>query len=144
MSHDERPPQTVEEVTQRIKEKTGELLSAPPQHIPALTLELQKLRIAAMVLRETENGVSDPNTYKELTLLNRLMTGRDLETEAERQAAAAETDEAEKVLERKGISPESARRILRVLSVIAPPSTGLSDEEPPEPDDEPSSPDESQ
>lgn len=72
-----------------------------------------------MCLRELETGIVEPNAYKELSLLNKLLDGQvfgeGLGEEAERKK---EIVSATEVLRRRGISAESAPGILRALEAI--------------------------
>lgn len=135
---DERPL-TVERAEQLLRAKTQELLTAEPARIPAITLELQRLRVATQVLRELDAKGVDPNTYREVALLNRLLHGRDIENEAEKKKSADEAERATAVLRARGIEPESAQRIMKVLQSVV--GAGVVDDreslDEPEPDDDP-------
>lgn len=71
-----------------------------------------------MMLREIEKDLSDPNTYREVALLNRLLTGHDIESEAEKRKSVDDSEKAARVLVAKGVTPESAQRIAKVLSSL--------------------------
>jgi hypothetical protein len=103
-------------VQKTLKAKLKELLHAEPSKIPGLTLELQRLRVAAMMITEMDEGVADPATYKELNLLNRMITNADLEGDAARVESEADIASATKLLTERGISRQSAQRITRVLT----------------------------
>lgn len=132
---DVAPPLTLDDAVEKLRLKVSELVTAGPARVSGLNVEIQKLRIICMVLREIEMGVSDPNTYKELSLMNRMLTGKDLEAEAERQQTGIEETAATAALENRGIKAESASRILRALtSVLAAHDKGDDDDtEPPDP-----------
>jgi hypothetical protein len=119
-----------------LNEKVRELLAATPETIQTLTLDIQKLRVAVSILREQgPGGETDPSIYKDMALLNRLISGQDLESTAQKQAQEKAIADAAGRLEQKGISPASAGRILKVLSAVMAGGRGGEDEP-----DEPSEP----
>lgn len=131
-----KPALSLEQAQDMLRAKAIEYVDASPARVSTLNVEIQKLRIICMVLREVELGVSDPNTYKELNLMNKMLTGKDIEGDADRQQTEQEEAEATAALEKRGLKAESAGRILRALTAI------LDKSIPDEPtDDEPEPPD---
>ena len=112
------------EVESQLRERINELLTAEPSKLPALTIEVQRLRVAVLLLREMENQITDQNTYREVALLNRLLSGKDIESEAEKKKSMEDADKAARVLEAQGISPESAHRMAKALASVLPAGTG--------------------
>lgn len=111
------------------------MLSATPETIQTLTLDIQKLRVAVALLREQRDGAADTSIYKDMALLNRLITGNDLEGSATRQKQEEAIKGATDRLAERGIGPDSATRIARVLSaVMAGGEKALEDDEGAEPD----------
>ncbi len=115
------PILTLAEAKRLLADKVQELVHAEPGRIPALTIEVQQYRVAVMLLREIENEITDQNTYREVALLNRLLTGRDIESEAAKKKSVEDGERAARVLEAKGISPESAHRMMKALSSVLTP-----------------------
>lgn len=118
MVKSEKRPLTLEEARELLKNKSLELLECPVGKVAALTIQIQRLRVLVIILREVETGVSDANTYKEMTLLNKLLTGKDLESEASKEQQVEEEQKATARLEARGIAPESAQRITRILQSV--------------------------
>jgi alanyl-tRNA synthetase len=133
------PLENRDQVQQLLKKKACELLLAQPQQVPELQQEIQKLRIVHSIFKEIENDFNDPNLYKEMNLLNRMMVGKDLESEAQKQKSTREQEEAAtKLKDSYGMSPEAASRVARVIASIVGGSQmeDLDDEpEPPKPID---------
>jgi hypothetical protein len=107
------------QVREALKAKLQELLKADASRIPALTLELQRLRVAAIMLKEMDEGVVDPAAYKELALLNRMIANSDVEGEAARQESEQDMARASRLLAERGVSALSAQRIIRVLTAAS-------------------------
>lgn len=106
-------PADAKECRTRLKELAKEMLSASPTRLKALGLEIQRLRLAEKLFTEAEEGTSDPDTYRELSMLNRMLAGEDdLEDPTGDEARLAE---AEAVLAGRGIDPARARRLIRTL-----------------------------
>lgn len=93
-------------------------MTAEPKMVAELQMEIQRLRVVHMVLREVESSVFDPNTYKEMNLLNRMFTGRDLETEADKKDSAEKEAAASDKLQKLGADAGQAQRIARVLNSV--------------------------
>lgn len=120
MIDESNAPSTLQEVQELLKTKAKELLFCQPQNISTLTQEIQRLRIVAALFSEIENRLQDPNLYKEMNLLNRMTTGKDLESEQIRRRADEEIEAAREKLERHyGVSPDSANRIARAIATVA-------------------------
>lgn len=112
-------PETLQDVQALLKKKAQELLYAPPQHINEIQQEIQKLRVTAGIYREIADNFSDPNLYKEMNLLNRMLTGKDIESEAEKRKIQRESSKAsDKLRQNYGLDPESAQRIARVIQGV--------------------------
>lgn len=109
---------SLEEAREQLRRKSLELLDAPVGKVAALTIQVQRLRVTCAILREVETGVTDANTYKEMTLLNKLVTGKDLESEATKEQQAEDEAAATARLEERGIAADSAQRITRVLQSV--------------------------
>lgn len=71
-----------------------------------------------LALREIAMDLADPTTYRELTLLNRMLTGHDPEEDAARQAQADEEEAGRQRLEDIGLEPESAGSMVKALSAL--------------------------
>lgn len=105
-------------VRAQIQEKTAILLTADPSDIAQLTQELQRLRVASLMLREIVEDVADPNAYKELKLLKDMMSGLDPEEEARRrESEQAEADAAQR-LAGHNMTPERASNLVRALTAL--------------------------
>lgn len=113
----EAPELDLEHAQQLLQQKTVALLKAEADTITGLTREIQKLRVICQMLREIETGTTDPNTYREMSLLNRMVAGHDLEAEAEKAKLQSDQGLVER-LEGRGIRPDSALRIARVLQSV--------------------------
>jgi hypothetical protein len=112
-------PESLDDVLKLLKMKAQELLFAQPNRVSALQQEIQKLRIVASLFREIEGNVSDADLYKEMNLLNRMMVGRDLDTEADRRKAEEHIIRtSQKLKDNHGMSPASAHRIAKVLGSV--------------------------
>lgn len=142
MSSDPSTPLTLADAQAMLRQKAQELVTAPMEKVSGLNMELQRLRVLCVLMREAETGVLDPNSYKEMALLNRMVAGTDLESEADKQKRAEQEEAATATLEKRGVKPDSARRILRVLTSVlskdANHDNPLDDTEPP--DDEQADP----
>lgn len=111
---------TLEEAQEMLRGKTNELLSCPPDKtFFKLTIDVQRLRVACSLLREIETGVAEPNTYREMSLLNRLVSGATFESDDEKAEEDARIKVAEDVLTARGLTPDAAGRILKVLQSAA-------------------------
>lgn len=91
------------------------LRTAADADIPKLNREVQRARVAMMVLREITTDLADPTTYRELTLLNKLVAQveGDLEETVELEAQKA-TDRMAEI----GVSPTQAEGLVRVLNAL--------------------------
>lgn len=131
---------TLAAAQQKLQRKVQELAKVGDRRgLADLTIEIQKLRVVCMLLSESEAGnkVFDPNTYREMSMLNRMLGkgGGDeddpdnpdndlngLKLEAEATARLA----------KRGITPEGAGRLARVLGAVI----SRAKEAPPKADDE--------
>jgi hypothetical protein len=105
-------------VKQHIQAKSSELLLAEPGQLQTLTQELQRLRVAMLMLREIVEDVADPTTYRELNLLNKMITGHDPSEEALRKEQAQGEQDAVERLANVGLTRESAGGMVRVLQSL--------------------------
>lgn len=112
-----RAPEITEaSLRERLKGMATELLTAPPARVKQLGLEIQRTRVAMELLNEADTGQSNPDTYKELSMLNRMLAGeQDLDPTGDEVAQA----EAEALLRAHTISPETAARIMRVFDSLS-------------------------
>jgi hypothetical protein len=106
------------EVKQQIQQRSTEMLLAEPSQVPQLAQELQRLRVAMLMLREIVEDVADPNAYRELSLLNKMMTGHDPEQDALRREQETAEAEASERLSRVGLTVERAGSMVRVLESL--------------------------
>ena len=106
------------DVKQQIQEKTAAMMMASPSDLTKLAQDLQRLRVAMLTLKEIVEDVADPNTYKELALLNKMMTGHDPEAEALREEQERGDEQARERLDRAGLKPEQAGSMVRVLEAL--------------------------
>lgn len=111
---------TVLDLRKKLRSYAVELLTAGPTRVKQLGLEIQRTRVAEKLLTEADEGTSDPDTYKELSMLNRMLAGeQDLDDPTGDEAALAE---AEKLLADAGINPDKARRMLRAMESLNTPA----------------------
>lgn len=107
---------TIESLKERLRGYAKELLTGTPARLKQLPLEIQRTRSAMQLLSEAESGVADPDTYKELSMLNRMVAGDDsLDDPSGDEVAQAE---AEELLLTRNINPDRARRMLRALEAM--------------------------
>lgn len=115
-AEESRSELTLPEAQELLRKKSVALLDAPKSKIAGMVLEIQRLRVLCILLSEATTGRPDPNTYKELTLLGKMTSGREEGFETEE---SAETDAATRTLmTERGVSPASAQRLLRVLESV--------------------------
>jgi hypothetical protein len=101
----------------KLKELATELLTASPARTKALKLEIQRVRCAAALFNEADTGESDPETYKELSLLTRMLADEDdLDEPTGDDVRHAE---AEALLAERGINPDAARRMARLFESLS-------------------------
>lgn len=106
----------VQQLRHKLKELATELLTASPVRTKALKLEIQRVRCAAALFNEADTGESDPETYKEMSLLTRMLADEDdLDDPTGDEVRHAE---AEALLGTRGIDPDRARRLLRVFESL--------------------------
>jgi len=106
------------EVKQSIQEKSASMLTAEPKEVPLLAQELQRLRVSMLMLREIVEDIADPNTYREISLLNKMMTGLDPEEDAKRREQQQGEMDAQERMTDAGLDPERAGSIVRVLESL--------------------------
>lgn len=105
----------LQRVQQDLRVLAEKLRTAADADIPKLNREVQRARVAMMVLREITTDLADPTTYRELTLLNKLVAQveGDLEETVELEAQKA-TDRMAEI----GVSPTQAEGLVRVLNAL--------------------------
>jgi hypothetical protein len=117
---DQTGPDSLNDVKSLLKQKSKELLFAQPAKISFLQQEIQKLRVVYRIYREIEDNIVDDDLYKEMNLLNRMTTGKDLEGDAERRDADLAIERAATTLrEKHGLELGSANRIARIIGTVA-------------------------
>lgn len=122
------------EARQKLAAKTQELLSTPADKLPYLVIEIQKLRVLCMLLAEAEEGgKSDPNTYREMSMLNRMLAAGPGEDEGAAGDDLIAEEEAATRLAKRGVSREAIPGMLRILTAM---SGRGPKAEPPKDDDE--------
>lgn len=106
---------------QRLQAKVQELANADRKTLANLTIEIQQLRVVCMLLAEAEAGnrTFDPNTYREMSMLNRMLaTGSGDADDPDAMGALDDLrleEEAAQRLAKRGITPDGAARLARVL-----------------------------
>lgn len=107
---------TVEALKDKLRGYAKELLTGSPARLKQLPLEIQRVRSAMQLLTEADSGAADPDTYKELSMLNRMVAGDDsLDDPSGDEVAQAQ---AEELLLTRNINPDRARRMLRALEAM--------------------------
>lgn len=107
---------TLPEAQELLRKKSVALLDAPKSKIAGMVLEIQRLRVLCILLSEATTGRPDQNTYKELTLLGKMTSGKE---EGFDDEESADADEASRdLMTERGVSPASAQRLLRVLESV--------------------------
>jgi hypothetical protein len=81
--------------------------------------DLQRARVTKLCLKEIVTDLADPTTYREMTLLNRLITGHDPEEEAAKRMDAEAELAAQGRLDAIGVDPESAGDLVRALNALS-------------------------
>jgi hypothetical protein len=107
----------VPKLRHKLKELAAELLTASPARTKALKLEIQRVRCAAALFNEADTGESDPETYKELSLLTRMLADEDDLTDP--TTDEVRHAEAEALLKERGIDPDAARRMARLFESLS-------------------------
>ena len=121
-------PLTQIEAKTSVQRLTGELAAANADQIPELLQRIQRARVVWLLLSEIEAGTADPQTLKELSSLNKMLTGKDLgnpESESDKDRLARTTE----MLAARGVSAEGVPQILRVLESVM--SDGIRPHQPP-------------
>lgn len=99
----------------RLRELAREIVVASPTRGRAILQEVARLRVALQLHEEADSKASDPDTYRELSLLNRMLAG---EEELDPTTDEARLAEAETLLRGRGCDPARARRIIRTLDSL--------------------------
>lgn len=96
----------------------ADLQVAEPRKVPGILHQLQRLRVTIMTLEEILTRTVNPDLHREIALLSKVQDLGALDDEDE-QAAQQQVMDASAALATKGITPESAARIARILSSAA-------------------------
>lgn len=108
-------PQDADACRDRLRELAREIVVASPARGRAILQEVARLRVALQLHEEADSKASDPDTYRELSLLNRMLAG---EEELDPTTDEARLAEAEAILATRGVDPARARRIMRTLDSL--------------------------
>lgn len=113
-------PLSAADAKKLLQQKAQELLDADAKSLPRLTKEIQRLRVVLQILNEADTGESDPQVHKELSLLNKLITGKGLEgLEGDDETEKRERHQkAEELLADRGVDPAQAGRFMRILTAV--------------------------
>jgi len=111
----------------KLLSRVRELQSSDIKNVASLTADIQRLRLAVILLRELSRDQEDPNAYRELGLLSKIAVGRD-EDEEER-VAEEDLTAIEGRLKSQNVNPEGAMRIARLLSSVMTPSDSDDDDD---------------
>lgn len=109
----------LEAIERRILQLSVDAETAEDKEIPRLMRELQRARVAKLCLKEIVTDLADPTTYREMTLLNKLITGVDPEEEAAKRMQLEEELAAEDRLSKVGVDPERADGLVRALNALS-------------------------
>ncbi len=114
---------TLEQAKERLNSKVQALLSADAKTLQNLVIEIQKLRVVCMLLSESDgdNKTFDPNTYREMSMLNRMLAKGVGGDEDDPNGALEDLrieEEAADRLSKRGISRDGAARLARVLTSV--------------------------
>lgn len=86
------------------------------KEIPKLTIDIQRMRIAVMILeeQETPNSGGNPRVYQEMSLLTRMVKQVDF-TEDDEAESDKRMQSAEEKLEKAGVSTAGARAVVELF-----------------------------
>jgi len=93
----------------------GLLTTGAPAKIPWLTFNVQRWRVAVMVLRERAEGKVDPKIYNEMSLLSRMAKNVDFDEDVDQAEAERARTAAEK-LQEAGVSVQGARAVIEMFT----------------------------
>jgi hypothetical protein len=85
--------------------------------LPKVARELQRLRVASIILNELVTNIADPTAKQEIGLLSKMLTGRTDSVMASEDDEVAETEAADR-LRGLNIDPESADNLARGLRAL--------------------------
>lgn len=104
----------------KLRETAALLPTAKNRDIPKLLGRIQKLRVLVMVLQETQSGSRpDKDTYREMSLLNRMAPALAGQDDSDDDDAASEALERSRAsLEKFGIDPQAAARLTTTLEAM--------------------------
>jgi hypothetical protein len=103
-------------VQQGILEKNRELLACDEVQLPKVARELQRLRVALITLNELVTNITDPTAKQEISLLSKMLLGR--EESGGGEDDEIEEDAAKARLAAIGIDPTSADNMARGLRAL--------------------------
>lgn len=104
------------EARTKLLELTDALLTAESRKVPRLLFQIQRLRVAIQAYGELSTGVISDDIAKEILALSKADAAA-LEGDDEHETMKR-LDEATASLAARGITPEAAARIARVMSTI--------------------------
>jgi len=93
----------------------GLLTTGAPAKIPWRTFNVQRWRVAVMVLRERAEGKVDPKIYNEMSLLSRMAKNVDFDEDVDQAEAERARTAAEK-LQEAGVSVQGARAVIEMFT----------------------------
>lgn len=111
----QRADAQLREVNQQILQVVGELSSCDEKDIPKVTRRAQRLRVMSLMLREISTDLADPTTYRELSLLNKLVAGGEV---SEEETNVLEEEAQRARLSDAGLDPDSASDMVRALRAL--------------------------
>lgn len=101
----------------RLSELLADLQTAEPRKVPLILHRIQRQRVIVMTYQEIALGTIDEDLHREIALLAKVDPNT-LDDDAERNEAEQVAASAQLLADR-GLTPESAARIARVLSTAA-------------------------
>lgn len=107
----------LERVKVSILEKNKLLLTCDEVELPRVARELQRLRVALITLNELVTNVTDPTAKQEISLLSKMLSGRE-DSGGAGEDDQMEEDAAKARLAGLGIDPASADNMARGLRAL--------------------------
>jgi hypothetical protein len=108
----------LERVQSAILEKNRHLLSCNEVELPKIARELQRLRVANIILNELVTNIADPTAKQEIGLLAKMLNGRQESGEGTTDDEALEAAAAADRLRGLNIDPDSADNLARGLRAL--------------------------
>jgi hypothetical protein len=112
---------SLDEAKAELNKLSRELRTADAKRVKPLALQIQRLRVTILLLQEAHSGIADPSTYRELSLLAKMVEDKGLDDMTEqdaRDAAQQVASEREARLASRGGDIASANRIVRLLQSV--------------------------